>query len=62
MTKIGKNLQITFFLLLFKSKIAVYLSLGLHKVFILKRQRPALQNLKFFHFRGSLKNFCPPGS
>ncbi len=53
-----------------KSKIAIYLSLSLHKgppserrsfQHFKKREHPALQNIKFLHFF-PIFTFCPPGS
>ena len=51
-------------------KTTIYLSLGLHKgrpsykkkPSDLKREHPALQNMKYFFFSTFVGNFCPPGS
>jgi hypothetical protein len=55
-------------LIFFLSKIAIYLSLGLHKgrpsykkPSALKREHPALQNMKFLDFFSIfVGHFCPP--
>ncbi len=48
----------------FLSKIAIYLSLGLHKeAFSPQREHPALQNMKFLNlFFIFVGHFCPPGA
>ncbi len=71
MTKNWIKLQLKIFIIFFsKSKIAIYLSLGLQKVwpvieeaFSSKRVHPTLQNMNFYKFFSTfVGHFCPPGS